>query len=61
MYLFKTEEQSAASMKEEHNKETKCKDCYWFSGVSVNVCELDGSEPCNPDGTICAWFDPSDD
>lgn len=37
----------------------KCKYCYWFSCVTVNCCELDGSEPCDPETEACSKFEPN--
>lgn len=38
----------------------QCKDCFWFSDVTVEVCERDGSDPCKPDNEACSEFDPKD-
>jgi len=39
----------------------KCKDCYWFSDVTVKCCERDGSEPCDPEGLACSLFEPKEE
>lgn len=36
-----------------------CKDCYWYSDVTVKCCEL-VSEPANPDDDACNAFEQVD-
>lgn len=35
----------------------KCKDCFWFSDITVNCCERDGSEPCDPEANACREYE----
>lgn len=39
------------------NKNKTCKDCYWYSDVTVECCELD-HEPTKAENKACAEFDP---
>lgn len=47
----------------ERKKDIKyCKDCYWYSDVTVKCCERDGfSEPCDPEGLACSLFEPKEE
>lgn len=36
--------------------ERKCKDCFWYSDVTVKCCERDGSDPCDPLSPACSEF-----
>lgn len=38
----------------------KCKDCYWYSNATVNCCERDGSEPCEPEAECCPEFEATE-
>lgn len=38
----------------------KCVDCYWFSDVTVKCCEIDGSDPCDPESDACSRFQPKE-
>lgn len=38
----------------------KCKDCYWFSDATINCCERDGSEPCDPESNPCSEYEEKD-
>ena len=38
----------------------KCKDCYWFSDITVKCCERDGSFPCDPESEQCSAFEQKD-
>ena len=37
----------------------ECKDCYWYSDVTVKCCERDG-EPCDPHHPVCSEYEPKD-
>ena len=40
----------------------KCKDCYWYSDVTVKCCERgSGFEPCDPEGLACSLFEPKEE
>lgn len=34
----------------------KCKECYWYSNVTVEMCEYCG-DPCNAEAEACDCFD----
>ena len=34
----------------------KCKDCYWYSDVTVKCCQRDGHDPCDPEHSACSLF-----
>ncbi len=36
-----------------------CKDCYWYSDVTVRTCEHE-HEPANPDNEACEFFEEDD-
>lgn len=38
-----------------------CKDCYWYSDVTVKRCERDSFDPCNPEHFACSLFEPKED
>jgi len=40
-------------------KMNHCKDCYWYSDVTVKCCEL-CHEPANPDDDACDSFEQVD-
>ena len=50
--------------KDECDKENikYCKDCYWYSDVTVRCCERDGGfELCDSEGLVCSLFEPKED
>ena len=38
----------------------KCKNCFWFSAITANCCERDGSDPCDPEHEACQEYEPQE-
>ena len=34
----------------------QCRDCYWYSDITVKCCELD-HEPVDPSDSACPFFE----
>lgn len=35
----------------------RCKDCFWYSNVTTEECERDGSDPTKADSIACSAFE----
>lgn len=50
---------SAMSPDNGYMNSNRCRDCYYYSDVTVKMCELE-HEPANPDLIACHMFEPKE-